>query len=117
MTEIPALIEKKKVMWSLWGRLWRGDIIRDSASRCSDFAAKNHITWCEDVLLFYFIVKEAAAYSALSDVGYRYFRSHGGITSQNSAAMERKKKSDREAVLKIIRDDRGDEAMKKPFLR
>ncbi|MDR0679226.1 MAG: glycosyltransferase, partial [Puniceicoccales bacterium] len=115
--EIPIMIEKEKMLWHLWGRLWRAEMIRNTAARFLDFASRNHIIYAEDMLLFYFTVKKAASYAVISDVGHRYFRSHGGICHRNDPATAKKKFADLEIVRRAIAADSDDWPGKKHFLR
>jgi glycosyltransferase involved in cell wall biosynthesis len=114
--EIFTFIENEKLLWHLWGRLWRGDLLRNVAREQLDFATTNHIAFSEDRLLFYFIAVEAKSYVALPDVGYRYYRTHGGITARKDGAIQKKKRADSAIVEKVIAAGKGDELLKKIFI-
>ncbi|MDR2664193.1 MAG: glycosyltransferase [Puniceicoccales bacterium] len=113
--EIFTFVKNKKLLWFLWGRIWRGDLTRNVALGQLNLAANSHVTFREDRLLFYFTAVEAKSYVALPDVGYRYYRTHGGITTRKNEATQKKKRADADAVRKAI--DKSDNPGKKWFLR
>jgi glycosyltransferase involved in cell wall biosynthesis len=114
--EIFTFIKDRGLLWPLWGRLWRGDLMRDAARGQLDFAANNHITSADDSLLFYSIALEAKSYMALPDAGYRYYKNHGGVTTRKNEAARKKRRADDAAVRKAIAAGKGDELLKKIFI-
>ncbi|MDR2664149.1 MAG: glycosyltransferase [Puniceicoccales bacterium] len=114
--EIFPLIKERRLVHILCARLWRGDLMRAAAHGQLDFASKNHITSNEDALLFHFTVRKAKSYMVLSDIGYRYYRTHGGITVRKDGAIQKKKRADSAIVGKVIAAGKGDELLKKIFI-
>jgi glycosyltransferase involved in cell wall biosynthesis len=100
--EIFPLLAHGLINWNLWARLWRGELMRAVVHSQLDFASQNHITWNEDLLLFYFLVKEAKTYAVLPDIGYRYYGTHGGICTRNDS---KKAKCDTLVRRAILADD------------
>ncbi|MDR2668303.1 MAG: glycosyltransferase family 2 protein [Puniceicoccales bacterium] len=105
IAEIFSMIRDRKATWNMWGRLWIGDHGRAVAAQWLEFASRNHICMAEDALFFHFLVKKAATYAAIPDVGYSYYRDTGGITTQKSAADAAKNCCNINIVFKVIADD------------
>ncbi|MDR0678715.1 MAG: glycosyltransferase, partial [Puniceicoccales bacterium] len=103
--EIRRLLKRRRLVGILCSRLWRGDLFRTVAREQLDFASQNRIVYEEDVFLFHFLTKKAATYAVLPDIGYRYYRIHGGVTVQEGAEARRKKQSDKKIVRKAIAAD------------
>ncbi|MDR0679341.1 MAG: glycosyltransferase [Puniceicoccales bacterium] len=111
-----SLVGESKMSWRLWGRLWRGELIRSVAANWLDFARNNHIVYKENAFLFYFTVRKATSCVSLGDIGYVYYRAHGGVSSRRGAAARAKRQADIATVRKIIAEDKPDVPGKEKFL-
>jgi glycosyltransferase involved in cell wall biosynthesis len=114
--ELIELVGRRKMSWDLWGRLWRGELIRQVAANWLGFASENHIVYKENALLFYHVVKEATSYLALKDIGCSYYRMHGGVSSKRGASARARRRADIAAVRKLIAEDRSAVPGKEKFL-
>ncbi|MDR0340122.1 MAG: glycosyltransferase, partial [Puniceicoccales bacterium] len=85
------LAADRAVSWTLWDKLWRGNMRREVAEELWPSAQSHHLVKAEDLLLFWFAARRCDSYAVLPQPGYHYIHNRGQeVQRRHNPAFQRK---------------------------
>jgi glycosyltransferase involved in cell wall biosynthesis len=97
----------------LWNKLWRGNILRETAEKLLPFFSRQQLDGEGELLLFWFATRRCDHYVLLPQLGYRYNGRDMAVTATADRAIRKKYIRDVCAVGGKIFAEEGEESIQK----